>query len=96
MEALNNKGKAIQKLFNGRHQILFTDFLNSTHHLELSHLINGINVVDAFLLILIALMNRINPNKTRLAIGSRFFPFANKRDFGTGFFKGVTLPKIRL
>jgi len=70
MEALNNKGKTIQQLFNNRHQILFTDFLKGTHHLELSHLINGINVIDAFLLILITLMNRINPNKTRLTIGA--------------------------
>ena len=69
MEALNNKGKTIQKLLNYRHQILFTYFLNCTHHFELSHLINGINVVDAFLFIMIALMNRINPNKARLTIG---------------------------
>jgi hypothetical protein len=37
-------------------------------------------VVDAFLLVLIALMNRINPNKAGLAIGPRLFPFANKGD----------------
>jgi hypothetical protein len=61
--------KTIQKLFNCQHQILFTDFLNCTHRFELSHLINGINVVDAFLFIMIALMNRINPNKARLTIG---------------------------
>ena len=87
MKAFNNKGKTIQKLFNNRHQILFTDFLNGTYHFELSHLINGINVIDAFLLILIALMNRINPNKARLTIGSWLFSFANKRDFGTCFSK---------
>src|SRR5664280_781520 len=96
MEALNNKGKTIQKLLNGWHQILFTYFLNGTHHFKLSHLINDINVVDAFLLILIALMNRINPNKAGLAIGSRLFFYPNKRGFGPGFLKGVTLPQIRL
>lgn len=68
MEALNNKGKAIQKLLNGQHQILFTDFFNRTHHFELSHLINNINVIDAFLFILIALMNRINPDKKTVPI----------------------------
>src|SRR5664280_145191 len=96
MEALNNKGKTIQKLFYDRQQILFTDFFNGTYHFELSHLINGINVIDAFLFILIALMNGINANKARLAIGSRLFSYPNKRDFGAGFFKGVTLPQIRL
>jgi len=70
---------------------LFTDFFNSTHHLELSHFINGINVIDAFLLILIALMNRINPNKAGLTIGLVAFSFANKRGFGPGFFKGIAL-----
>src|SRR5664280_1645368 len=96
MEALNNKGETIQKLLNYRYQILFTDFLNCTHHLELSHRINGINVVNAFLFILIALMNRINPNKAGLTIGSWLFSFANEGDFGSGFFKGVALPQIRL
>ena len=73
MEALNNKGKTIQKLLNGGHQILLTDFFNGTHHFELSHLINGINVIEAFLLILIALMNRINSDKAGLTIGYRLF-----------------------
>ena len=87
MEALNNKGKTIQKLLNGGHQILLTDLFNGTHHFELSHLINGINVIDAFLFILIALMNGINPNKAGLAIGSRFFSYPNQRNFGAGFFQ---------
>ena len=96
MEAFDKKGKTIQKLFNCRHQILFTDFFNGTYHFELSHLINGINVINAFLFILIALMNGINPNKSRLTIGSWLFSFANKSDFGTGFLKGVALTQIRL
>ena len=87
MEAFNNKGKTIQKLLNGRHQILFTDFLNGTHHFELSHLINGINVINAFLFILIALMNGINPNKARLTIGSWLFSFANQAQLWDVFFQ---------
>ena len=68
MEALNNKGKTVQKLLNGGYLILFTDFFNGINHFELRHLINSINVIeiDAFLLILIALMNRINSDKARL------------------------------
>ena len=96
METFNNKGKTNQKLLNGRHQMQFTDFLNCTHHFELSHLINGIDVINAFLFILIALMNRINSNKAWLAIGTWLFSFANQRNFGTCFFKGVALPLIRL
>ena len=96
MEALNHKGKAIQKLFYDRQQILFTDTLYGTDDFKLRDFINGIDVIDAFLFILVALMNRINPNKTGLTIGSWLFSFANKRDFGTGFFKGVALPDRRL
>ena len=69
MEALDNKGKTIQKLLNGGHQILLTDFFHGAYHFELSHLVNSIDVIDAFLFILIALMNRINPNKAGLTIG---------------------------
>ena len=96
MEALNNKGKTIQKLLNGGHQILLTDFFHGAYHFELSHLINSINVIDAFLLILIALMNRINSDKAGLTIGYRLFSFANKSYFRSGFFKGVALPEITL
>jgi len=32
-------------------------------------------------------MNRINPNKTRITIGSWLFSFANKSDLGRVFFK---------
>ncbi|MDD5631517.1 MAG: hypothetical protein PHI13_05735, partial [Methylococcales bacterium] len=77
------KGKIIQKLFYDRQQILFTDFFNGTYHFESSHLINGISVIDAFLFILIALMNGINPNK---ALARGFF-FRQSAQLWGGFFQ---------
>lgn len=72
--------------------MLFADFLNGTYHLELSHLINSINVVDTFLFILVALMNRANPNKARLAILARgFFLSPMGAVLGRVFFKGIAL-----
>ncbi len=95
MESFNDKGKTIQKLLNSGHQIVFAYFLNRTHYLELGHFINGIDVIDAFVFILIPLMNRVDPNKAGLPIGTWFFSFANKGNFRPCFLKGVALPLIR-
>jgi len=67
--------------------LLFTYFLDCTDRLKLRDLINRIDVINAFLLILIALMNSINSNRAGLTIGAWLFPFANQHDFRSGFFK---------
>jgi hypothetical protein len=56
---------------------MFRDFLYSTHHLKLGDLINGIDRVNAFYPILVALMDAVYANKTRVSIGIGLTPLAN-------------------
>lgn len=72
MEAFNDKGKTIQDLLNSGHQVLFTNFLNRTHHLELGHLTNRIDVIDAFVFVLVVLMDGVDMDKAGSPIGPWF------------------------
>ena len=53
------KGKSAQ-LFQYRDEVTLTDFLQTQDHLHLDHLIHRIDVVNPFLLVPVALMNRID------------------------------------
>ena len=66
MEPLDGEGKRLEQLFESMEQIGFTDFLHGTDHLKLRDLINGIDMVDPFLFIPIALMHRIDTEKAGL------------------------------
>gem|GEM_PF-6022054 len=56
---------------------MLTDFPDATHDLELSDLIDGVDVVNPLVFVQIPLMYRINANIPRLAIGPGFATFAN-------------------
>jgi hypothetical protein len=55
---------------------MFRDFLYSTHHLKLGDFINDVDMVNAFDPILVALVDAVYANKTRLSIGIGLTPLA--------------------
>ena len=48
VEPPDDEREARQQVFQGRDEIVFTDFLDTDHDLELGHLIHGIDMIDAF------------------------------------------------
>ena len=95
MEPLDNKGKTYQ-VFECRYQIQLADFFDGTHDFKLGNLVNRVDVIHAFLLVLIALVYRVDPNEARLTVGAGLFTLANQRHFRPCFFKGIALTQVRL
>ena len=59
MKAVNDEGKGVQDLRQHGHEEPLTDTLDGEHALELSHLIDGIDVINALDAIQVPLVNRI-------------------------------------
>ena len=76
----NLKGNGRQYLFKHRYQKGLVDLFNRADHLKLSDLIYCIDMVQPFDLILIPLMNSINPDKTWLTI-RLWFPSSSNSAF---------------
>ena len=60
------------------------------------YLIHGIDVVDPFALVLIALMDRINADIAWFVVGARLTPLTYRSGFGACFCQGAALPLIGL
>ena len=73
MQALYFKGQGGQYLFAGQPHKRLANTLQRDHDLALRDLIHGVDVVDAFALILITLMDRINADIARLIVGGKVF-----------------------
>ena len=83
--------RSIQYDFEHRQQIGFTDFFNATDDLKLGDFIDGINMIDDFHSIMVALMHCVDPNVTRLSIGMRSSTFAYIGFFWVYFFSKYVL-----
>ena len=94
MESPDAEGKGGQEQGQGREQRGFTDFLHSTDHLELGHLIDGIDVIHPLLFVQVPLMDRVDAEKAGLALGLRFPPLANARPRGPRFSNVPTVLQI--
>ena len=67
MEAAQVEGECLKHLFQRRDQKTFADFLNGAHHFKLGYLVDGIDVIHPLVLVLIALVNRIDADVAGLA-----------------------------
>ena len=79
MKPLNYKGKRGQDLLQYRKQKALTDVFDREHALELSDLVDGVDVIDPFDPIQVTLLDGIDPQKARLTLGVGPASFANLR-----------------
>ena len=84
MERQNDKGKLLEEVFQHRNQVPFAAFLHRTDDFELGHLIDRIDMGDTLHPIQIALVDRIDAQIPRLAIGLGLPAFAEAGDRETG------------
>ena len=77
VKADNDKRELIQQLFEYGNQVTLGYFLDSADNFKLGDLINGINMIEPFDTVLVALVNRVYPNITGLAMGLGFPPLAD-------------------
>ena len=77
VKAENDKRELIQQLLEYGNQVALGYFLDSADNFKLSDLVNGINMIEPFNTVLVALVNRIYSNITGLAMGLGFPPFAD-------------------
>lgn len=70
VEAADDKGKGLQDELEHRHQETFADASDGEHALELGDLIDGVDVIDPFDAIQIALVYGIQAQITGLALRS--------------------------
>ncbi len=89
MKAEHDEGKLSQQLLKHGDQVSLGYLLNRTNNLKLGDFIHRINVVQPCNAVQIALVNRIYPNITGLAIGLRFASFANSGYLAAGLVKGT-------
>ena len=94
MEPSDEEGKRRQQIFQGREQIGFTDLLHGADDLKLGHLIDGIDMIDAFLFIPIPLVHGVETEKAGLAVGGRFPTFTNAGAGGAGLLDRLSLAQI--
>ena len=94
MEVEEDEGEGFEHLFQGGDEKPFTDFLHRTDHLALSDFVDSIDVVDPLLLVLIALMDRVDADIARLTLGPGLAPFPDRRCRGPGLLDVMPLPDI--
>ena len=70
------------------------DFLNGTNNLELYHLVNGIDVVDAFALVQVTLMYCIYADVAWFAIRPGLATLTDTGRLGSGFLEVTSLPGV--
>jgi len=95
MEATEAERTRREELFQGRDEVVFTNFLHRTHHFELGDLIDGIDRVDPFLLIPISLMHGVDADKPRLPSRGGFAALTNAGARGPRFLDLPSLAQIR-
>ena len=95
MERQNDKGELLEEGLQHGNQVPFADCLHRTDDFELSHLIDRIDMVDTLHPIQIALVDRIDAQIPRLAIGLGLPAFAEAGNRGTGLVKVLTNTLVR-
>ncbi len=65
MKAANREGELLQQGFQHRHQPQFGDLRGGGHNFPLRHLVDGVDVIQPFASILIALMHGVDAEITR-------------------------------
>jgi len=90
MEGQNEKRELLEEVGQDRNQIPFTDFLHRTDDFELGHLIHGIDMVDPFDSIQVALMDRIDAQISGASMGLGLPAFAEAGERRTGLLKVLT------
>ena len=85
MERQNEERELVEELFQHRNQVSFADFLDGTDDFELRHFIDGVDMIDPFYPIEIALMDRIHAQIPWLAIGLGLPTLTEAGTRGAGF-----------
>lgn len=85
METEDGKWKLPDQLSEERDQEVFGDLLYRTEDLELGDLVDGIDVINPFNAVQIALMYRIYADIARFAVRGGFAPFSDYRRLGARF-----------
>ena len=73
----NSEGKLMQDGLQHRHEIQFADLAGAPHHLPLRHAVHGVDVIHPLGSLPIALMYRVDPQKSRTPLRIRFPAFPN-------------------
>jgi len=77
MEAFEEERESIEEIGQYRHQEALADARDREHALELSYLIDGVDVVDALEAVEIALMDGIQAQEAGLALGVGLAPLGD-------------------
>jgi hypothetical protein len=80
MEAANHEGKLFQYLFQNRNQPALRDLRCGGHDLPLRHFVDGIDVIQAFVAILVAWMHSVDAE----IAGTAFRPWLAPSPMGMG------------
>jgi len=89
VKALDPERKGRQQRFDHRQQVGLGEFLAAGHQLPLRDAIHGVDVVQAFQAVLIALMHAVDADKARAPLGLRGLAYADRHRGGAGL---VPLP----
>ncbi len=89
VKALDAERKGRQQRFDHRQQVDLGEFLAGGHQLPLRDAIHGVDVVQAFEAVLIALMHAVDADKARAPLGLRGLADADRHLGGVGL---VPLP----
>ena len=79
VEPQDDEREARQQVCQGRDEVDFTDALDTDHDLELGHFIHGIDMIDAFFPVQIALVHGIDAYIARLAVTLWLAPLADRQ-----------------
>jgi len=94
VEAAQDEGESLEHLLQGRDEEPFTDLFHRTDHLALGDFVDGVDVVDALVLVPIALMDRVDADIARFALGPGLASFSDGRGRGAGLLDVMALPGV--
>ena len=89
MEAEDGKRELPDQIFEDRDEEVFGDFFDRADDLELGDLIDGIDVINPFIAVQIALMHRIYAGLPGLPLGAGFRRSPIKDGLGRVFVKCI-------
>jgi hypothetical protein len=93
MKTANPEGKLFQQGFQHWQQPEFGDLRGGGHDFPLGHLVDGVDVIQPFASVLIALMHRVDAQISGQALRLRLASLANgNRRRSCGLVAGVALP----
>ena len=72
VKAKDFKWIRIDELFENRNEDILSDFFDGSDEFELCDLVDGVDVINAFDAVFVALMNGIDADKSWTSVGLRF------------------------